>query len=418
VAQAVRRLRHRACLALWCGNNEVEQAWAGWEGFDTPENADLKAGYQRFFHHQLPEWVAADDPDTPYWPSSPSSNTPFVDPNGGDAGDIHQWAVWHGLKPFRHYRETPARFVSEFGFQSLPALATVATYAEPADWNMTSYVMEHHQRNPGGNGRIIAYLADRFRLPGGFAALVYLTQILQAEAIRIGVEHWRRDPACSGTLYWQLNDCWPVASWASLDYYGRWKALHYASRRFFAPRLFSIEEEGPRLSLWLTNDTGQAWAGEARWRLETLAGEPLASGAVAAECAPWASARIAALDLSEQVNEENRRVVVFVCEWREGEARRQMAVAAFVPDKHLRLEEPGIEAEVQANGAGLLIRLRARSLARFVELALEGAEVVFGDNYFDLPAGREAAITCPLPEGWAVEQARAALRVRSLVESY
>ena len=185
--QAIRRLRHRASLALWCGNNEMEQGWVEW-GWNVPENFDLKAAYDRMFHHLLPDLCAAEDPDRPYWPSSPSSGVPFHEPNSVLAGDTHNWLVWNANRPFADYRQHSSRFVSEFGFQSLPCLETIRSYADEADWNMTSYVMEHHQRSAVGNGKMVWYMTDHFRLPRDFPSLVYLTQVLQAEAMRIGVE--------------------------------------------------------------------------------------------------------------------------------------------------------------------------------------------------------------------------------------
>ena len=245
----VRRLRHRASLALWCGNNEMEQGWSEWR-WNKPDDADnqrLKAGYDRMFHHVLPEIVAAEDPDRPYWPSSASSGEPFADPNGQRRGDMHYWGVWHERKPFNAYREQLPRFASEFGFQSLPPYKTIRTFTEPADRNLTSYVMEHRQRSGPGNQVILSQMLDTFRLPKDLASLSYLSMILQAEGIRIGVEHWRRNRnRVSGTIIWQLNDCWPAISWASLDYFGRWKALHYAARRFYAPVLLSIEDTADR----------------------------------------------------------------------------------------------------------------------------------------------------------------------------
>ncbi len=152
--------------------------------------------------------------------------------------------------------------MSEFGFQALPPLATIGTFADEADWNMTSYIMEQHQKNDNGNSLIVGQMLDTFRLPKDFPSLVYLSMVLQAEGIRYGVEHWRRSrDRVAGTLYWQLNDCWPVASWSSLDYFGRWKALHYAARRFYAPVLLSIEDAPPRQSVHITNDHRDLWEG-------------------------------------------------------------------------------------------------------------------------------------------------------------
>lgn len=422
VAETVRRLRHRACLALWCGNNEMEVGWVEW-GWSRPDTQDLEAADRHFFYGTLPAWLRALDPDHPYWPSSPSSHDLSEHPNSTAVGDSHLWDVWHALKPISHYRTEAPRFASEFGLQSLPTLPTIATYAGPADRNMTSYVMEHHQRHPNGNGKMVAYLAAHFRLPTSFSALVYLTQVLQAEAMRVGVEHWRRIRArCSGTLYWQLNDCWPVASWSGIDHEGRWKALHYASRRFYAPVLLSIDDQGDRMGLHVTNDSTDAWEGEVRWALETLAGEVLGGGVDRVAALPTATTLVAVHDVGPDVTPGTRRRLVVVAElWKDG-TRRSLACIPLVPDKHLELRDPEIAlrvAPVVEDGARRLeIRATAGSLARFVELALEGADVVFSDNYFDLPAGREVRVTCPVPAGWTDEQAGSALRVRSLFDTY
>ena len=256
----------------------MEWGWVDWN-WNRPELQDLKAAYDQFFHHTLPAWCQAEDPDHSYWPSSPSSDTPFVDPNGQRQGDAHYWDVWHGRKPFTSYRNQYPRFMSEFGFQALPPLATIRTYADEADWNMTSYIMEQHQKNASGNSMMVGQMLDTFRLPKDFDSLVYLSMALQAEGIRYGVEHWRRHPdRVAGILYWQLNDCWPVASWSSLDYFGRWKALHYAARRFYAPLMLSIEDKPPEQGVYVTNDLLEPWEGTVNWSLETLDGEVLTSG--------------------------------------------------------------------------------------------------------------------------------------------
>jgi beta-mannosidase len=230
----VRRLRHRASLALWCGNNEMEWGWESWGWAGTTCLAELKAladklpelrqrvrligsrspvpgwqrlrdAYEQFFYVTLPGWVSHANPDTPYWPSSPSSNRPFHDDNGQAQGDAHYWEVWHGRQPFSAYRSQYPRFMSEFGFQSLPPLETIRSYAGEADWNMTSYIVEHRQKNDRGNGLMIGQMTDAFRMPKDFPALVYLSMVLQAEGIRYGVEHWRHNMRrVSGTLYWHV----------------------------------------------------------------------------------------------------------------------------------------------------------------------------------------------------------------------
>ncbi len=439
----IRRIRHRASLCLWCGNNEMEWGWWGW-GWNTPELQGLKAAYDQFFHRTLPAWVAEEDPDTAYWPSSPSSDTPFENPNGEAQGDSHYWEVWHGRKPFTAYRETYPRFQSEFGFQSLPPLPTIKTYAEPADWNMTSYIMEHHQRNFSGNGLMIGQMTDTFRMPKDFPALVYLSMMLQAEGIRYGVEHWRRFPErVAGTLIWQLNDCWPVASWSSLDYFGRWKALHYAARKFYAPVLLSIADRGgvpaegirepwlltpadwgATMGLHVTNDLTEAWQGTVRWSLETLNGELLEKGRYDVTVPARSARKVAELNFARKLAEPdiNRREVVLWAELWQGDRLLARQCGTFTPNKHLALADPHLDVAVDVQDGALAIEVAAASTARFVELALDGAgalgDVVFSDNYFDLPAGRAVTVSCPLPAGWDGQRAAAALRVRSVYDSF
>jgi beta-mannosidase len=448
--QNIRRIRHRASLCLWCGNNEMEWGWEmwGWSGltpeeqkvleaanriprlrgfiqalagrYRPPENWEaLRDAYDQFFHHTLPAWVAEHDPNTSYWPSSPSSDTPFHDVNGEVQGDAHYWDVWHGRKPFTAYRGQHPRFMSEFGFQALPPLKTIKSYAETRDWNMTSYIMEHHQRSASGNGLMIGQMTDTFRMPKDFPSLVYLSMVLQAEGIRYGVEHYRRNMGrVAGTLYWQLNDCWPVASWSSLDYYGRWKALHYAARRFYAPVMLSLEDKGLEVGIHVSSDLRTPWKGSVKWSLETLEGFVLDNGEAQANAAPLASTHVETLNFSGQLTPAQQREAILVAElWHEGK-RIARNVATFVPSKHLALAEPGLKVKVDRSGDTLRFEISAEKLARFVELSLEETDAVFSDNYFDLPAGRTATITCPMPGGWSLHTARAQARVRSLYDSF
>jgi len=448
IEENINRLRHRASLALWCGNNEMEWGWESWGWAKHPLEDQLPAlaeqypalgfllesigkrnlladwevlqkAYKEFFHTTLPSWVAELDPDTPYWPSSPSSDTPFNDVNGQMQGDAHYWDVWHGRKPFTAYRNQYPRFMSEFGFQALPPMATIRTYADEPNWNMTSYIMERHQKNDSGNSLMVGQMLDTFRLPKDFDALVYLSMVLQAEGIRYGVEHWRRYPdRVAGTLYWQLNDCWPVASWSSLDYFGRWKALHYASRRFYAPVILTIEDKPPQQDVYITNDTLETWEGTLRWSLETLAGEVLTIGQEAVQATPQSASLISALDFSDRVSDANVRELVFVAELYQGEQLVSRQTAYFTPTKHLSLVDPEISSQLSLEGEELRIELASTSLARLVEVSLEGTDVVFSDNYFDLATGRTVTISAALPKGWTLAQAQTAFKVRSVYDSF
>ncbi|HVM72001.1 MAG TPA: glycoside hydrolase family 2 protein [Anaerolineales bacterium] len=412
IEEAVRRLRQRACLALWCGNNEIELMWGLWK-----RNKPLTAACERFFHQQLPGWVAELDPDRPYWPSSPSSGKFMRDTNGDAYGDTHLWHVFHGLKPFTFYRSRLTRFASEFGMEAFPAPETIASFCKPEQARLDSKVMLHHQRSVGGNDKMIYYLAERFRLPRDFGDFVYLSQVQQAEAIRIGVEHWRRNrPRCSGALYWQLNDCWPVTSWASIDSEGRWKALQYAARRFYAPLALSLLENGSRVEVFAANDVITSWNGTLRWTLETLAGEKVESGSQAVSAAPLVATCLQRFDFTQSLKLHGKDKVIFTAGLYSGESRIAWQIIAFVPDKNLVLPDPALRWSVARAGDQLAITISSQKLARFVCLRMEGAPVEFSDNYFELPAGWTVQVNCPYPASLTLEQAQAALRLRSLAD--
>jgi beta-mannosidase len=420
VIDNVRRIRHRACLALWCGNNEMDLGWEAWD-WSEGEMDGLREAYRVFFYETLPDWLAELAPDTPYWYSSPSSGTPFEDSNSNAKGDAHYWEVWHGAKPFSAYREQLPRFMSEFGFQSLPPLETIRSFADEAHWNLTNYVIEHHQRSPFASALFMGQMALHFMMPADFPSLVYLSMVLQAEGIRFGVEHWRRNMhRVGGTLYWQLNDCWPGASWSSLDYFGRWKALHYASRKFYAPLLLSIEddEENAVMSIHLTSDLQDEWSGEIRWQLIRLDGEVIDAGEINVFAKPSSSYRVIVKDFG-YLNLAEKRDTIFIAQLMQSDEVLLAQLATFVRNKHLKLVEPGLKAYLQAGeGKDVIITLESNTLARFVELSMDGADVVFSENYFDVLPGEKVNVRCLLPEGWTVDDAGRALTVFTLYDSF
>jgi beta-mannosidase len=309
--------------------------------------------------------------------------------------------------------------MSEFGFQALPPLETIRNYADEADWNMTSYIMEQHQKNDSGNSLMVGQMLDTFRLPKDFSSLVYLSLVLQAEGIRYGVEHWRRYPdRVAGILYWQLNDCWPVASWSSLDYFGRWKAMHYAARRFYAPLMLSIEDKPPEQKVYVSNDGFESWEGTVNWSLEKLSGDQVISGSAPVRAPSQGSVLVEELDFSDQITDENLRQLVFIAELWQGDRFVSRRTAFFVPIKHLSLTDPAINVNMKSQDGNLIIELAADTLALLVEVSLEGADVVFSDNYFSIPAGRTTRVTCTLPDGWSPAQAKDALQLYSLYNSF
>ena len=415
----IRRIRHHPCLALWCGNNEIE-----WQLTSGCFNADVKtvtARYSRLFLELLQNICSAEDPSTPYRSSSSSSFEPFGEANSEHSGDAHYWDVWHGRKPFTDYRKHYFRFTSEFGFESLPAIETIAQFARPKDWNMTSRIMENHQKNAAGNELILYYMAHTFRFPRDFEAMVYVSQVLQGEAMRFGVEHWRRNRngnRCMGTIYWQYNDCWPAASWSGIDYSGRYKALWYFAKRFYAPVLLSAEESADGAVLHVTNDTPSPFTGEVRWSLEQLDGSVLSHGEQKVEVPAESNLQVASLDFRDLLDMDARRQVVLVYQLLYGGGMVSMGMVPFAPSKYLELPDAAVTAGVSGLAEGTVIRLRSSHTARYVMLYVPGYNLRFSDNFFDLPAGRSVEVAVEDPCGLRTEDIAENLRILSLRDSY
>jgi beta-mannosidase len=416
----VRRLRHHPSLALWCGNNELEQGLVGpqWSA-RTMSWED----YSKLFDKLLPEVTGALDPQRSYWPSSP--HTPVgdrVDFNNPNSGDAHLWEVWHGRKPFEWYRTAKHRFNSEFGFQSFPEPKTVLGYTAPEDRNVTTYVMELHQRSGIGNAVIMQYMLDWFRLPTSFDMTLYLSQILQGMAMKYAVEHWRRGmPRQMGTLYWQINDCWPVASWASIDYHGRWKALHYMAKKFYQPILISALEDGSsgKVEIHISNDTLTPTAGQVSWRLTTAGGKVLARGKKAAQIGALTSAIVDSADVSESLAKYGPRQLLVWLEYSVQGRPVSSNFSIFARPKHLQLAVPQIALQVKALEANQFsVNVTATKPALWAWLELEGVDATFSDNYVHLYPNSAQEIVVTPARSMTLKQVNKAVRVYSLIDTY
>jgi beta-mannosidase len=415
--QAVRRLRHHACLALWSGNNELEWLWsaAGWK---DRYPASVWDDYDSIFHRLLPEVVAEQDPERPYWPSSPSASGE-ADPNSPDNGDMHYWGVWHGGAPFETFETTPARFMSEYGFQSFPEMRTLRSFAGPGDLAIDSPVMTVHQKHPRGNQLIREYMLRDYLEPKDFASFLYVSQVLQAEGVKVGAEFHRRcRPRTMGSLYWQLNDCWPVASWSSVDYLGRWKALQYYARRFFDDLLVSTAEEDGEVAVYVVSDLTGAVPGVVEARLLDLDGRVLWEQDRELSVEPLASRKVLAVPRSTLLDDRDPGgVFLSVRLTSQGEA-----VCAnsrfFARPKDVKLEAPRIETRLAESGSGILVILGTDTLARHVRLRYEANGGFFADNYFDLVPGRPVEVEF-LPEGEVgLEAFGQGLVVESIVDAF
>ena len=377
----VRRIRHHASLGLWCGNNEIESAWSNWADF-RKNSEKLRADYIKQFEYILPRTVEETDKVTFFWPSSPSSGGCFDNPDDENRGDVHYWAVWHGQKPFEDYRNYYFRFCSEFGFQSFPSIKTVNSFTEEEDRNIFSRVMESHQKNGSANGKILYYLSENFLYPKDFNSLIYVSQILQGIAIKFGVEHWRRNRGrCMGALYWQLNDSWPVASWASIDYYGRWKALHYMAKKFYAPIAGSLKRDDKVIEAHIQNETIIDKKCRVEIALKTMNFTVLYKESFEITVSALSASKVSNRDFSDLITGKDDKVFVEAVFTDEDEYR-STEVEHFVPFKHLSLELPNITCKVTEDEEKYMIALNSERFACFVELDFEESDAIFSDNYF------------------------------------
>ena len=402
--QNLRRLRHHASLGLICGNNEMEQfVSTGTWVHKKEEVRDYTIMYERL----IPSIVNELCPQISYWPSSPSSGGAFNEPSAYDRGDQHYWEVWHGDKPFTEYRKYKFRFLSEFGFQSFPLRKTIDLITDDEkDRNIFSYVMERHQRNGAANGKIMNYMQKTYRYPSSFDTTLYASHMLQADGIRLGIEHLRRYRGqCMGTVVWQLNDCWPVASWSSIDYAGRLKALHYAQKRAFAPLLLSCEENGrinsekelnviPKdfeksIRLCVSNETLKSQNVTVVWELRNANGRctseimETAAGTKNLTIPALSSVWLDKVDMAGV--DEFTQYVSFHLLNEDGEEISSGSVIFSLP-KYFHFEDPHLTAKVN----GDIITVTSKAYAKGVEILNDNEDLILSDNYFDMDQGQKS----------------------------
>ncbi len=415
----VKRLRNHPSIGLWCGNNEILAAWKGWgwkekEEAKSQENADkIWKAYEDIFHKILPEVVAEYDSQRSYWGSSPSSGEGI--PADLVNGDEHYWGVWWGKAPFQTYATHLPRFMSEYGFQSFPEIATVRKYAIPEDYDIFSEVMKSHQRSSIGNGTIEYYMLQEYKKPNDFESFLYVNQVLQAEGIKFGLEgHRRAMPFCMGSLYWQINDCWPVASWSSTDYYQNWKALQYYVKKGFEQVLISPYIDDIKFKVGIVNDRLENINAEMKLKLMDFDGRII-----------WESASLVSIDANsskvfyevnkaefeqEYKNEINHSV--FVCELLENGKTLSKNSFFFKPFKELKIAKPKVEFEITKEENGFGIELKTDKLAKNVYFQIGDEQGFFSDNYFDLLPNEK--VTINLKTSISEEKLKEVLTVRTL----
>jgi beta-mannosidase len=417
----VRRLRNHPSIVVWCGNNETESAfsWAGRPEFPSDVRLLMWQDYLTVFSGILPRVVARLDAETPYWPSSPSADYEALSDHY-QSGDDHIWDVWHGRVPFSTYETHHARFVTEYGFQSFPEIKTIEAFTQPEDRaNIFTPVMLAHQKNNEGNDIIHNYLLKDYSEPKDFASFLYVSQVLQAEGIKIGAEHFRRlRPETMGSIFWQLNDCWPVASWSSIDYYGRWKALQYYARRFYAPVLVSPHVEDGALKVYIVSDKVKAEPATLRVRLMDFYGKVLLEETSEVEVAPLTSKVYLDWPLKKLADagaQDTSRVFV-VAELTAGEAEISRNLVYLAPVKEIHLKPAALKVEATGANGRYKIRVSSPVLARSVYLSFGNLDAQLSDNYFDLLPGETVEIAAT--SAASLDVLKAQLKVISLTDAF
>lgn len=404
----IKRLRGHASLAMWCGNNEIYEGvrYWGWKNKYTAEAfAEMNRGYDVLFRQLLPDMVKRFDSDRFYMHGSPYEAN-WGRPESWKIADSHNWGTWYGRKPFESFDSEIPRFMSEYGFQAFPEMKTIRTFAEEKDFELESPVMNAHQKATIGNALIKQTMGLYYKVPAKFEDLVYVGLVLQGQGMRHGIEaHRRNRPYCMGSLFWQLNDSWPVVSWSSIDYYGNWKAMQYQSQRAFAPVLINAIKEGNDLCVYLISDELQD-RDDVRLTVELMDFDGKSHG-------KWThsgklSANTSMLFLKKRVDEFLSKqdaatsFLRFTLKAKNGAALAD-EVFYFAYPKDQKLPEARIETSVKRRGESIEMTLKADKLARdiFIEVPVQG--VRFSDNFFDLLPGQRKKITITSPEGYSLK---------------
>ncbi len=390
----VRRLRNHPSIALWCGNNEVD---SGWKQFDEKgglrwkeklsheQHKILWNAYDAIFNKAIPSVIAENDSSRLYWPSSPYADKGKHATYETTSGDMHYWGVWHDKHPFPEFKKYIGRFMSEYGFQSFPEFKTVKTYTVQADWDIFSEVMEAHQRSPIGNKTIKAYMEAEYKVPSDFNKLLYVGQVLQAEGVKIAMEaHRKKMPYCMGSLFWQINDCWPVASWSSIDYNGRWKALQYFAKKAYQPFLVSPDLKDGAVSIYVVSDQQKNTQAILDIKIIDFKGKKIFEKKESIEIKGNTSAIYFTGEVKNMTGTLAANELLLSVSLLENEKILSTNVLYFMPVKDLILPKTGLSKKIREVNGEIILELFTDKLVKNLYLYLEEGDGFFSDNYFDM----------------------------------
>lgn len=395
----IKRLRNHPSIAVWCGNNEAYYFWYNWNlkknyADQNPEYAKvIWRQYTDLFHKLLPEMVEQYHPESFYRPSSP-----YGYPGEGDSpthGDRHYWGVWHGRKPITDYNVERSRFFSEYGFQSFPEFESVKIYApKKEDWTISSEVMMDHQRaGTYANNLIEEYLLNEYQKPKDFESFLYMNQVLQGDAIKIAMEAHRREmPFCMGTLFWQHNDCWPVASWSSRDYYGRWKAQHYFTREAYKDVLVSPIAKHDKLNIYIVSDRLAKSKGILNLQVLKLDGTVVYSKKTNVAIPVNTSTNVFSVSTDDLLKGTPKEDIVIHVELTDNKGVKYTNNYFLLPQKNINFPKANIGRKIEKVDGGYEVTLTTDNFARAVFMSIEGIDNFFENNYFDILPGQTSEV--------------------------
>lgn len=388
----IRRLRNHPSLCIWSGNNEIEAMAMGWINF--PKYIKWT---EKFFYDILPSEVRKFDEDTPFIPGSPCGTEHMKEVDGDNYGDTHLWAVWHGLQNMKYYRKRMTRFCSEFGFESLPDIKTIRTFAKESDYDIHSPVFMAHQKCNTGNDKMLYYIASRFRLPKKFEDLIYLSQVTQLECISDATEHWRRNKGrCNGSIYWQFNDCWGVCSWASMDYYGNYKALQYRAKHFFAPVSVSIEDINDKVNIYILNDKTEDKKLTLKCKIFDFESGIIQEKSRDFTVEALKNEKVFTLyEKQLKAKYDLSRIGVKAELYENGELLSEKTYL-FKPEKDLNLKAPQMTLHTAVEDDEIAITVKSDIFARLVRVESSLSTLPLSENYFDLLPGESRTVRMKL----------------------
>ena len=428
VIDNVTRLRNHPSVALYCGNNENEISWYSWgwkDMYDDETQKRYEAGLKKLFYQTIPEAIAQADPDRYYHPSSPIAGIGENRPK--ENGDTHYWGVWHGKEPFENFEKNVSRFVSEYGFQSYPEFSSIKKFSIEEDWFLESDVMHAHQRCMSderkdldyGNRLINTYLERNFNTPKDFENYVYAVQALQAKGVKMAIESHRRnrtDNYCMGTLYWQINDCWPVASWSSIDYYGKWKALHYMVKKAYNQVLPVYLEKDGKLGVYVVSDELNKIEGQLNIQILDFNGNEIFVKNEVITIEPNTSVEYADLELEDLLANQNRQSVYVKTTVATGGEVLTENRYFFEKERNLQLPKAEVTYSSRKVTGGYELTLNSETLARYVMISSDVDDLFVSDNYFDLDAGADKVVKITTETN--VDNLDDVIKVVSLTDSY